>query len=179
MCSFICVLKHRPTPLTVLTLRPFRQFFESKAAIMLSEPRARVLCVDDDEESRDLLSALMRFSGIEVEAVATAAQALSLIEEERFDLYVLDACLPDLGGFELCRRLHDRDSQTPILFFSSAGDAIDKRRGIEAGANAYAIKPDVYELFGSIAQFVLYAENDADRVIGVGRDKSFSLAPQP
>jgi len=49
---------------------------------MLSHGRARVLCVDDDEESRDLLSTLMRFSKIEVKAVATAAQALSLIHGE-------------------------------------------------------------------------------------------------
>lgn len=134
---------------------------------MLSDPRARVLCVDDDETFRDLLSTLMRFSGIEVNAVATAAQALSLIHEKPFDLYVLDTCLPDLDGFELCRRLRDRNSQTPILFYSSAADEVDQKRGIEAGANAYAIKPDVDELFGSIAQFVLYPKDDA-RVIHDG-----------
>jgi DNA-binding response OmpR family regulator len=103
----------------------------------------------------------MRFSGIEVDAVATAAQALSLIQENPFDLYVLDTCLPDLDGFELCRRLRECNSQTPIVFFSSAGNEVDKQRGIKAGANAYAIKPDVDELFGSIAQFVFYAERDA------------------
>jgi DNA-binding response OmpR family regulator len=128
---------------------------------MLSEFPARVLCVDDDEESRDLLTALMRFSGIEVEAVATAAQALSLTQDERFDLYVLDACLPDLDGFELCRRLRESNSQTPIVFFSSAGNEVDKKRGIKAGANAYTTKPDVDELFGSIARFVLCAERNA------------------
>ncbi len=128
---------------------------------MPPDPRARVLCVDDDEKCRDLLSALMRFSGIEVEAVATAAEALLLIQRECFDLYVLDARLPDLDGFDLCRRLRDRNSQTPILFYSSAADEIDKKKGIEAGANAYAIKPDVDGLFGSIAQFVLYSERKA------------------
>ncbi len=122
---------------------------------MLSDPRARVLCVDGDETSRDLLSTLMRFSGIEVEAVATEAEAFLLIQTECFDLYVLDASLPDLDGFELCRRLRRRNSETPILFFSSAADEINKKRGIEAGANAYAFKPDVGELFGSIAQFLL------------------------
>jgi two-component system response regulator MprA len=128
---------------------------------MLAESRARVLCVDDDEKSRDLLSTLMRFSGIEVEAVATATQALSLIQKAYFDLYVLDTRLPDLDGFELCRRLRDGNPQAPILFFSSAADEIDMKRGIEAGANAYAIKPNVDELFGSIARFVLYAEREA------------------
>ena len=127
--------------------------------MMLSDRRARVLCVYDDEESRDLLSTLMRFSGIEVKAVATAAQALSLIQAECFDLYLLDACLPDLDGFELCRRLRQCAPQTPILFFSGAAAEVDKERGIDAGANAYVIKPDVDGLFGGIAQFVLYAES--------------------
>ena len=127
---------------------------------MLAESRSRVLCVDDDEKSRDLLSTLLRFSGIEVEAVATATQALSLIQKEYFDLYLLDTRLPDLDGFELCRRLRDGNSRAPILSFSSAADEIDKKRGIEA-ANAYTIKPNVDELFGSIAQFVLYAECEA------------------
>ena len=103
----------------------------------------------------------MRFSGIEVEAVATATQALSLIQKEYFDLYLLDARLPDLDGFELCRRLRDGYPRAPILFFSSAADEIDRKRGIEAGANAYAIKPNVDELFGSIARFVLYEEREA------------------
>jgi DNA-binding response OmpR family regulator len=80
---------------------------------------------------------------------------LSLIHEKLFDLYVLDTCLPDLDGFELCRRLRECSSQTPIVFFCSAGNEADKKRGIKAGANAYTIKPDVDELFGSIAQFVL------------------------
>jgi DNA-binding response OmpR family regulator len=128
---------------------------------MLSDPRARVLCVDADEKSRDLLSTLMRFSGIEVNAVATAAQAWSLILEKPFDLYVLDTCLPDLDGFELCRRLRECNSQTPIVFFSSAGNEVNKKRGIKAGANAYTTKPDFDELFRSIAQFVFYAERDA------------------
>ena len=128
--------------------------------MILSDRRARVLCVDDDEESRDLLSTLMRFSGIEVKAVATAAQALSLIQAECFDLYLLDACLPVRDGFELCRRVRHRAPHTPILFFSGASEEVNTERGIDAGANAYVIKPDVDGLFEGIAQFVLYAESE-------------------
>jgi two-component system OmpR family response regulator len=121
----------------------------------------RVLCVDDDEDSRDMLSTLLRFSRIETKAVATAAQALSLIQAERFDLYLLDSRLPDLDGFELCRRLRDFDPHTPILFFSGAAYEADKKRGIEAGANAYVIKPDLAGLVGSITQFVSHAKSAA------------------
>ena len=126
---------------------------------MPSNPR--VLCVDDDEDSREMLSMLLKCWRIETKAVATAAQALSLIQAERFDLYLLDAWLPDLDGFELCRQMRDFDPHTPILFFSGAAQEADKKRGIEAGANAYVTKPDVDGLVGSITQFVSYAQSAA------------------
>src|SRR5713226_2567047 len=93
-------------------------------ALMLSDPRPRVLCVDDDEDSRVMLTTLLRLALIEAKAVGTAAQALSLIQTERFDLYVLDSRLPDLDGFELCRRMRAFDLHTPILFFSGAAYGI-------------------------------------------------------
>jgi DNA-binding response OmpR family regulator len=123
--------------------------------------RPRVLCVDDDEDSREMLSTLLRFSRIETKAVATAAQALSVIQAERFDLYLLDSRLSDLDGFELCRRMRDFDPHTPILFFSGAAYEADKKRGIEAGANAYVVKPDLASLVGRITQFVSHAESAA------------------
>jgi DNA-binding response OmpR family regulator len=69
-------------------------------------------------------------------------------------LYLLDAWLPDLDGFELCRQMRGYDSHTPILFFSGAGCEADKKMGHQAGANAYVIKPDISLLLGSIAEFI-------------------------
>ena len=119
---------------------------------MKSTPHPRVLCVDDDEDLRELLSTLLKVSRIEAKTVGTAAQALSLIQEESFDLYLLDAWLPDLDGFELCRRMRNFDPHTPILFFSGAAYHADKTRGLEAGANAYVIKPDLEGLVGSVTR---------------------------
>jgi DNA-binding response OmpR family regulator len=141
---------------------------------MLSNSRPRVLCVDDDEDSRVMLITLLRLALIEAKAVGTAAQALSSIQAERFDLYLLDSRLPDLDGFELCRRMRDFDPHTPILFFSGAAYEADKKRGIEAGANAYVIKPDVDGLVGSIKQLVSDAENATARIIPFERKMSFS-----
>ena len=115
--------------------------------------RARVLCVDDDEDSRVMLVTLFRKAFIEVKAVATATQALSLIKAEPFDLYMLDAWLPEIDGFELCRRVRAFDPHTPILFFSGAADETDKQKGIEAGADAYVIKPDIFQLVGTVKKF--------------------------
>ena len=95
-----------------------------------------VLCVEDDEDSREMLSLLLKHWRIETKTVGTATQALSMIQAERFDLYLLDTQLPDLDGFELCRRMRSLDPQTPILFFSGDAYESDKQKGIEAGASA-------------------------------------------
>jgi DNA-binding response OmpR family regulator len=108
-----------------------------------------------------MLSMLLEFSQIEAKTVGTANQALSLMEAERFDLYLLDSWLSDLDGFELCRRMRDLDPHTPILFFSGAGYETDKQRGIAAGANAYVVKPDIAGLLGSVRQFVSHAQSIA------------------
>jgi DNA-binding response OmpR family regulator len=128
---------------------------------MPSIPRPRVLCVDDDEDSRVMLTTLLGIALIEAKAVGTAAQAWSSIRAEHFDLYLLDSRLADADGFELCRRIRDHDPQTPILFFSGSAFDADKKKGLAAGANDYVIKPDLEALLGSIKQFVSQEESDA------------------
>ena len=141
---------------------------------MLPVTLPRVLCVDDDEDSRVMLITLLKHELIEAKAVGTAIQALSSIRTEHFDLYLLDSRLPDVDGFDLCRRIRDFDPETPILFFSGAGYEADKKRGIEAGANAYVIKPDLEGLLGNIKQFVSHEESTTAKIIPFGRKMSFS-----
>lgn len=138
------------------------------------DPRPRVLCVDDDEDSRVMLTTLLRFALIEAKAVGTAAQALSLIQTERFDLYLLDSRLPDLDGFELCRRMRARDPHMPILFFSGAAYKADIKSGIEAGADAYLVKPDIAGLVGNIKRFVGQPESPTAQIIPFIRKTIFS-----
>ena len=128
---------------------------------MPSKPLPRVLCVEDDEDSRMILITLLRHALIEAQAVGTAVQAISSIQTQHFDPYLLDSRLPDVDGFDLCRQLRDFDTNTPILFFSGAAYEADKKRGLEAGANAYVIKPDFDGLLGTIKQFVYRAESAA------------------
>ena len=141
----------------------------------------RVLCVDDDEDSRVMLTMLLRHELIEAKAVGTAVQAMSSIQTDHFDLYLLDSRLPDLDGFALCRRIRDFDPETPILFFSGAAYEADKKRGIEAGANAYVIKPDLDGLLESIKQFVSHEESATAKIIPfrpkVSFSPSFTLEP--
>jgi len=141
---------------------------------MLPSTRPRVLCVDDDEDSRMMLIILLRYELIEAKGVGTAVQAISSIQTEHFDLLLLDSQLPDLDGFDLCRRIRDFDPDTPILFFSGAACDADKERGIEAGANAYVIKPDLDGLLGSIKQFVSHAESDTAKIVPFRPKVTFS-----
>ena len=127
--------------------------------------RPRVLYVDDDEDSRFMLTTLLKLVLIEAQAVGTAEEALSLMQTESFDLCLLDSRLPDIDGFELCRRIRALDSHKPILFFSGAAYEADKKRGIEAGANAYLVKPDLAGLIGTITQFVSEPEATTAKVI--------------
>ena len=144
---------------------------------MAPKPSTRpcVLCVDDDEDFRVMLVTRLRHELIQAKAVGTAAQAISSTQTERFDLYVVDSQLPDLDGFDLCRRIRDVDPDTPILFFSGATDEADRKRGIEAGADAYVIKPDLDGLLGSIKRFISGAESAPAKIIPFGR-KNFSSA---
>jgi DNA-binding response OmpR family regulator len=122
---------------------------------MLATPLFAVLCVDDDEDSRVMLGTLLSFFDVEVKSVGNAIEALRLIESECFDLYLLDAWLPAIDGFELCRRLRMFDPIKPILFFSGAAYETDKQKGIQAGATDYLVKPDIGGLLDSITRFLL------------------------
>jgi DNA-binding response OmpR family regulator len=121
-----------------------------------------------------MLTTLLKFALIDAKTVGTAAQTLSSIQAERFNLYLLDVRLPDLDGFELCRRMRDFNPDTPILFFSGAADEAYKNRGIKVGANAYVIKPDLAGLVGTIRQFVSQPENGGAKIIPFTRKMSFS-----
>jgi len=117
----------------------------------------KILCVDDDEDSRILLEALLGKSGdqIEIKAVATAEDAVALIAAEHFDLYILDNWLPDRSGVELCRWIRVADSETPIIFLSGASYEKDKLDAIAAGANEYLVKPNDLALLHNIVDKLL------------------------
>ena len=132
---------------------------------MSPSTRPSVLCVDDDEDSRVMLVTLLRHQLIEAKAVGTAAQAISSIQTKRFDLYLLDSRLPDLDGFELCRRIRDFDPDTPILFFSGDAHSTDRKKGLDAGADAYVVKPELNTLIEAITRFVGQKQTNVAQVI--------------
>jgi len=107
----------------------------------MNSPR-RILCVEDDQDICELLGILLSRAGYEVKSAPTLEEGFNLARKESFDLYMLDQMYSDGTGLELCRRLREFDSFTPILFFSGHASAIDRDRAMEAGAQSYLIKPD-------------------------------------
>jgi DNA-binding response OmpR family regulator len=104
-----------------------------------------------------MLSELLTLSGIKCKGADSAAEAWRLLLSERFDLYLLDAWLPEIDGFEFCRQLRVADSATPILFYSGAAYDSDIQKGLAAGANAYMVKPEVDGLVEMISQLITAA----------------------
>jgi two-component system phosphate regulon response regulator OmpR len=109
----------------------------------MTEHLTRILCVEDNKDSRDVLRRLLESSdaAYNVTAVETAAEALALDARDGFDLYILDIWLPGMDGVDLCRRLRDRGRTAPIMFFSAMGvQPADRDYVLAAGANAFLVK---------------------------------------
>ena len=127
---------------------------------MPSNTLSRVLCVDDDKDACEMLSMLMNSYRIHVTCAQSAAEAWRLIKAECFDLYMLDAWLPQTDGFEFCRQIRELDSVTPILFYSGAAYDADKQKAMAVGANAYLTKPDVEGLIETVMDLIAKAKVD-------------------
>ena len=120
----------------------------------MTSGRRRILCVDDDEDTRQLLTTLLGFADLEAVAVRTVAEALRLMEEERFGLYVIDGQLPDVGGFSFCEQIRREDKDTPVVFFSGKAYEEDREAGLLAGADAYVVKPDTDTLVPTVRRLL-------------------------
>ena len=101
----------------------------------------RLLLVDDEDNLRSMLDAALRHSGFEVFPAATGREALDAVATVRPDLIVLDVMLPDLDGFEVCKRLRTNGTRTPVLFLTARDATEDKVRGLTLGADDYLVKP--------------------------------------
>lgn len=120
----------------------------------MTQPRCRVLCVDDNDDTCTMLRALLGGAGYEVETAAAVADALALARRDSFDLYVIDNRYPDGTGHELCRRLRATRPGSPIIFYTGAAYDHDRRGGLAAGADAYIAKPAIGELLAAIERLL-------------------------
>jgi DNA-binding response OmpR family regulator len=119
-----------------------------------------ILLVDDEPMIIDSLTYSLRREGFEVRAATDGLQALSMFEESRPDLVILDIRLPGLDGLEVCRRLRAR-SPVPIIMLTALGNELDRVVGLEVGADDYLPKPFSFrELLARIRSMLRRIELD-------------------
>lgn len=103
--------------------------------------RGRVLVIEDDESSAELLSILLSEEGFEPLREADARGGLERFEQERPVAVLIDWVIPGGSGIELCRTIRSRDAVVPILFVTARADEASASRGLDAGADDFVSKP--------------------------------------
>ncbi len=104
----------------------------------------RILVVEDEAKTADYLKRGLEESGYRVEVARNGVDGKHLIEEETFDLVILDVMLPGLDGWQLVQVVRQRSAHTPVLFLTARDAVEDRVRGLELGADDYLIKPFSY-----------------------------------
>ena len=131
----------------------------------------RVLMIEDDERLAAMVSEYLAGNGLQVTVAARAERGLSLLSRGGFQAVLLDVMLPDLDGFEVCRRIRAR-SDVPVLMLTARGDDTDRIVGLELGADDYLPKPfNPRELLARLKAILRRRGPDASRqpVLRFGR----------
>jgi two-component system OmpR family response regulator len=153
-------------------------------------PGERLLLVDDEDHLRSMLQAALSHHGYDVHPVTTGREAMAAVPAVRPDLILLDVMLPDLDGFEVCRRLRSEGTRTPVLFLTARDSTDDTVRGLTLGGDDYLAKPfSLEELVARIDAVLrragatrdavlrcadLEVDDDAHRVRRAGQEVSLS-----
>lgn len=119
--------------------------------------KPRIIIVDDDRDTRELLAMALESEGFEVTSAANGLRLISSLQLRRPHLILLDVNMSWIDGFELCKAVKKNESfrDIPVVFVSGRGEPEDRRKGIEAGAADYFVKPlDLNVLLARIRELV-------------------------
>jgi two-component system copper resistance phosphate regulon response regulator CusR len=101
----------------------------------------RICLIEDEQKVAAFITKGLEEHGYTVKTVGDGSAAQSLLQQEEFDLLIMDVMLPDINGIELCRQIRQKDSNTPILMLTALNQVHDKVSGLKAGADDYLVKP--------------------------------------
>ncbi|WP_224360391.1 response regulator [Hyalangium versicolor] len=119
--------------------------------------KPRIIIVDDDRDTRELLAMALETEGFEVASAANGLRLISSLQLRRPHLILLDVNMSWIDGFELCKAVKKNENfrDIPVIFVSGRGEPEDRRKGIEAGAADYFVKPlDLNRLLARIRELV-------------------------
>ena len=129
----------------------------------------RVLVIEDSAKMANLLRRGLTEEGYAVDVAANGVDGVWLATEQPFDAIVLDVVLPDIDGFEVCRRLRGANCWAPLLMLTARDSVTDRVRGLDAGADDYLTKPFAFEeLFARMRSLVRRGPSERAPVLEVG-----------
>jgi DNA-binding response OmpR family regulator len=131
----------------------------------------RILVVEDDASIRMGLEDTLTAKGYEVEVVGRGSEGAEKATAGRYDLVILDVMLPDIDGFEVCRRIRGAKGaarSVPVIMLSARGAELDRVRGLELGADDYVTKPfSLMELLARVTSVLRRAHGEPSEPIGL------------
>lgn len=129
----------------------------------------RIFVLEDDEAIGIGLSYTLESEKYEVTLVKTVAEAKKTVENEEFDLYILDLTLPDGNGYEVCSLIKSK-GDLPVIFLTAYDDEINVVTGFELGADDYISKPfRVRELLARVKSVLRrYSKDNTDGIVKIG-----------
>jgi len=107
----------------------------------MSPKKYSILLVEDEENLLEALKLNLELEGYEVSGVTDGVEALKAIENEYFDLIILDVMLPELDGISVCESIRLQGNEIPILILSARNSSVDRVLGLKKGADDYLTKP--------------------------------------
>ena len=129
----------------------------------------RILVVEDEPKMAGLLKRGLEEEGYAVDVAATGSDAIWAATENPYDAILLDLMLPDMNGFEVCRRLRAGGRWAPVLMLTARTAVADRVAGLDAGADDYLTKPFSFsELFARVRALVRRGSTERPAVLEVG-----------
>jgi DNA-binding response OmpR family regulator len=146
------------------------------------ETLTKLLIVDDEPFTVDMLSTFLQINGYEAVGALNGEDGLVLVKVEQPELVILDLMLPDIEGYEVCERIraYPASAGLPVLIMSARADANSKERAVAAGANGYLVKPVKFpELLSELTRLLTLTREAAARALDVPKPAADSPASTP
>ncbi|SHJ08014.1 DNA-binding response regulator, OmpR family, contains REC and winged-helix (wHTH) domain [Dethiosulfatibacter aminovorans DSM 17477] len=101
----------------------------------------KLLVVEDDERIREILVKYMKKENFELDEASDGKKAIALLEDNKYDLAVLDVMLPDIDGWSILKHIREKNREMPVIMLTARAEEEDKLFGFELGADDYVTKP--------------------------------------